>query len=213
MRALAIMVVLSSVAHAAPAGGVDWAQGLVTADGVGLADRHAPNPAVARGTSRRDAEAAAKKQLAVRVAALPVAGGGTVGDKAKGNKAVAARIDSAIDAALTVDAEPETDGSWRVTLGVPIEAVRQAIGGVRAVAAGQQDSGPAVVVVDGVIAKPAVGWTVGGVGAATVWVTKAPAWASDAPHVKATSAKKGAIDVGAGMQGPAATLFVIMTSS
>ncbi len=47
---------------------VDWAKGLVTANGVGIADRHAPNPAVARGTSRRGAEDAARKKLADEVA-------------------------------------------------------------------------------------------------------------------------------------------------
>src|SRR5690349_4314239 len=32
---------------------VDWAAGRITAGGTGLADRHAPSPAVAPGTSRR----------------------------------------------------------------------------------------------------------------------------------------------------------------
>jgi hypothetical protein len=38
-----------------------------------------------------------------------------------------------------------------------------------------------VIVVDGVTAKPAVG----ALAAATLWVTDVPAWAKDAPHVKA----------------------------
>src|SRR5690606_27848417 len=124
-------------------------------------------------------------------------GGGRVGDKAKQDKAIAERVERAVARALTVAADPETDGAWRVTLGVPIEAVRQALAGPREVAAGASDAGPAVVVVEGVkAAKPAVGWTVAGHAAPTLWLpaTALPAWAKDAPRVQATSAKAGAID-------------------
>ena len=139
-----------------------------------------------------------------RSRSFPLAAGGTVA----GQPAAKDGIARAIDAAMTIDAEPETDGSWRVTLAVPIEAVRQAIAGPRALDP-KGDTGPAVVVVDGVKAKPAVGWTVGGIAAATVWVDKAPA---GAPHVTAKSAAKGAITIDAGMQGTASTLFVITTA-
>jgi hypothetical protein len=190
---------------------VDWSHGLVLADGIGLADRHAPNPAVARGTSRRDAEAAAKKLLAAKVATLPIAAGGTVAEAARSDQAVAARIARAVEGALVVVADPETDGAWRVTLGVPIEAVRQALGpGARTVSAA--DTGPRIVIVDGSTAKPAVGWTVGGHTAPTLWVATVPAWAKDAPHVAATSAKAGAIAI-AGIDATPATLFVIVTGS
>ena len=70
MRAsLLVVVALGATAHADAK--VDWATGLVTAEGVGIADRHAPSPAVARGTSRRGAEEAAKRALAEKIAALP----------------------------------------------------------------------------------------------------------------------------------------------
>jgi hypothetical protein len=186
---------------------VDWARGLVIADGVGIADRHAPNPAVARGTSRRRAEDAARKVLAAKLDDLPVAAGGKVGDPAK-DKDIKARLESAVAHAITVAADPETDGAWKVTMAVPIEAVRQAITGPRAL--GDGDKGPAVIVVEGVGAKPAVGWKIGGVDAAALWVTAVPAWAKDAPRVKAKSAKAGVIDVG-GIDATAATLFVIVT--
>jgi hypothetical protein len=71
------------------------------------------------------------------------------------------------------------------------------------------DRGPAAVIVDGVTASPAVGWTVGGVAAATLWVKAAPAWAKDAPHVKARGVKAGAIDADATADS-AATVFVIV---
>jgi len=198
--ALVAVVVLSGTAHA----DVDWASGLVTADGVGVADRHAPNPAVARGTSRRGAEDAAKKKLATELAALPVAGGGKLADKARADKAVAERVAAAVDHALTVAAEPETDGAWRVTLAVPIEAVRQAVAGSgpRTLPAGG-DQDPPVMIVEGVAGKPAVG----ALDAATLWVRDVPAWAKDAPHVTGKLAK-GRIE---GIKPAPATLYVIVT--
>jgi hypothetical protein len=186
---------------------IDWARGLVVADAVGVADRHAPNPAVARGTSRRRAEEVARKQLAGKLDELPLAGGGKVADKLK-DKDVKARLDRAVGNAITVAADPETDGAWRVSLAVPIEAVRQAIAGPRVLA--DADRGQPVVVVEAVTAKPAVGWTIGGHAAPALWVTDIPAWAKGAPRVKATAAKAGGIEV-AGIDATAATLFVIIT--
>jgi hypothetical protein len=208
-RSAVVVAVTAGTAAAGPPS-VDWARGLVIADGIGLADRHAPNPAVARGTSRRAAEEAAKKVLAGKVGELPVAGGGTVGEKAKRDAAVKDRLARAVSSAVTLAAEPETDGSWRVTLAVPIEAVRQAIAGPRAIAPGADDAGPEVIVVEGVAGKPAVGWKVAGLDAATLWVDAPPAWSKDAPRVTAKGAKGGAIDV-AGIDATAATLFVIIT--
>jgi hypothetical protein len=208
MRALAI---LAAIAGTASADGikVDWQHGLVTADGVGVADRHAPNPAVARGTSRRVAEDAARRELAAKLGTLPIATGGTVADKTK-DPTVQTRLDRAVAAAIEISAEPETDGAWRVTMAVPIEAIRQAIEGARTLdPAG--DHGPPVVVIDGVTAKPAIGWTVGGKHGAVLWAPEIPAWATAAPHVKATKAEHGAIEI-AGTDAGDATLFVIVTA-
>lgn len=204
-----VALCLTTAAQAAPPN-VDWARGLVTAEGIGLADRHAPSPAVARGTSRRHAEAAARKQLAAKVATLPVASGGTLGEQAKADKAIAARVERAIANAVTVAADPETDGAWRVTLGVPIESLRQAIAGARPLAAGASDDGPPVVVIEvPAAAKPAVGWTVGGTSVPTLWIDTVPAWAP-AARSTAKSAKGGAIEVD-GINASPATLFVITT--
>ena len=193
LLAAAIVASLIATAAAEPPR-VDWARGLVIADAVGVADRHAPNPAVARGTSRRGAEEAARKILAAEVAKLPLAGGGKVGDKAKA-KEVKARLDAAIAAAITLDADPETDGAWHVTMAVPIEAVRLALDGPRTLAA-DGDSGPIVSIVEGMKGKPAVG----ALAAATLWVTELPAWAKDAPKVDAK-----------GLTPAPQTLYVIVT--
>jgi hypothetical protein len=204
--ALALSLVAGGVARA----DVDWAKGLVTGEGVGIADRHAPSAAVALGTSRRGAEDAARKAIAAQLSALPVAAGGKVGDAAN-DAAVAARLARAVDEAIVIDAVPETDGAWRVTMAVPIEAVRQAIAGARKLGA-DGDHGAPVVIVDGAHAKPAVGWTVGGLAGATVFVKEVPAWAKDAPrvHAGAGSAKAGAIASKDLAGATEATLFVIV---
>jgi len=202
----ALFVLLAApVAHA----DVDWAKGLVTARGVGIANRAAPSPAAARGPARRLAEEAAQKQLAAQLPALPLATGGTLADKL-GDATIKAAVDRAVANALTVAAEPETDGSWKVTMAVPIEALRQAVaGGPRAVT--DADAGPAVVIVDDAKAAPAIGYTVGGLAAATVFVEDVPAWAKAAPRIKAKhAAKAGAIDAKPG-KATEATLFVIVT--
>jgi hypothetical protein len=205
---LALLLLLAFGASAHAEVKVDWARGLVIADAVGIADRHAPNPAVARGTSKRGAEQAAQQQLAAKLDDLPLAGGGKVADKAK-DKAVKARLDRAVASAITLAADPETDGAWKVALAVPIEAVRQAIAGPRALGP-DGDKGSTVIVVEGVTAKPAVGWTVAGLEAPTLWVTDVPAWAKNAHRVKAKSVKAGVIEL-AGIDASAATLFVIIT--
>lgn len=187
---------------------VDWAAGWVIAGGTGIADRHAPSPAVALGTSRRGAEDAARRRIADALGALPLAGGGALADRL-GDAALRARIDAAVAAAIAVAAEPETDGSWHVTLAVPLEAIRIALTAPRALPAAG-DRGPPVVVVEGVAARPAIGWTVAGVEAATVWVAAVPAWAKDAPRIAARSARGGAID--APGTRTAATLYVIVSS-
>ncbi|MBA3500737.1 MAG: hypothetical protein H0T65_10205, partial [Deltaproteobacteria bacterium] len=205
LSAAAAFIIATSTAHA----DVDWARGLVTAEGIGVANRAAPTPASARGPARRMAEEAARKKLAGVVGAVPIAEGGTVEAKVKADAAVKAAVEKAVANAIVIAAEPETDGSWKVTMAVPIEALRLAavVGGPRTLAS---DDGAAVMVVEGAGAtKPAVGYKVGGVAAAVVFVKEVPAWAKDAPRVKAKgAAKAGAIDAASG-NATEATLFVI----
>jgi hypothetical protein len=194
--------------EAADAARVDWATGQIIAGGTGIADRHAPSPAVALGTSRRGAVEAANHRNAATHGSLPLAAGGTLASRLT-DGAVRARIDAAVDAAIVLAAEPETDGSWRVTLAVPLEAIRVALDAPRALPAAG-DAGRQVVVVEGVAGKPAIGWTVGGAPAATLWVKDIPEWARGAPRVKARSAARGAIALEA-TPGSAATLYVVVT--
>jgi hypothetical protein len=199
-----VALVLCCAANVARAE-VDWARGLVTATGLGVADRHAPSPAAAREPARRAAVDHAREQLAAQLPGLPLASGGVLKGKL-GDKAVAARVARAVESAITVESTPHTDGSWNVTLAVPIEAVRQAIAGPRVAATADAD--PPIVIVEGVAARPAVGYTIGGIAAPTLWVKDIPAWAKDAPRVKATTSTKGAIALSSKQGGPA-TLFLI----
>ena len=199
-----------------PEAAPDWARGLVLASAVGIADRHAPSPVAARGPARRTAEAAARKQLAAALPALPLAEGGTLAGKLA-DAAVKARVDRAVAAALVVDAEPSTDGSWKVTLAVPIEAIRQALTGPRsgpAFNAGGPASdaeGPEIVVITADRAvPPAVGYKLGKLAAPAVWVKEIPAWARDAPRVAARAGKPGVLEL-AEPKGSESTLFVIVS--
>ncbi|HEX4451861.1 MAG TPA: hypothetical protein VH143_13380, partial [Kofleriaceae bacterium] len=89
------------------------------------------------------------------------------------------------------------------------EAVRQALDGARELAA-TGDAGASVIVVDGAAgAKPAIGYAVGGVHGATIFVAELPAWASGAPHVTASKISAASISVGTSGATPA-TLFVIV---
>jgi hypothetical protein len=205
VKALIALAVMTSAAHADTR--VDWARGLVLADGISVADRHAPSPAVARGTARRVAEDQAKKAIAAELGKLPLASGGKVADRA-GDAQVKARRERAVAAAIAVAAEPQTDGGWNVTMAVPIEAVRQAISGPRPLPP-QGDTGPSVVVVEGAAGRPAIGWKVGGVEAATIWPADVPELAKAAEHVHAKSAKAGAIELDRTI-GTASTLYVIL---
>jgi hypothetical protein len=186
---------------------IDWAAGRVTAGGTGIADRHAPSPAVALGTSRRAADDAARRRIAAKLRALPLATGGTLAEMLT-DRAIKARVDAAVEAAIAIAAEPETDGSWHVTLAVPLEAIRQALAGPR-VLRPAGDTGAPVVVVEGVAARPAIGWTIGGIAAATLWVKDVPAWARDAPRVKATAARSARITIEPAAGTPA-TLYVLV---
>ena len=205
MKLVAALVLSATTAQA----DVDWARGLVTADGIGIADRHAPTPATARGPARRAAEDAAKKAIAAQLGDLPLAAGGTL--KAKlADKAVKSRIDDAVARATAIAATLETDGSWKVTLGLPIEAVRIALDGDPRALGPKGDADPAIVVVEGAKQKPALGVTVNKTSAATLFVREPPAWAADAPRVKAT-AKAGAITLARSLGGPA-TLYVVLVN-
>jgi hypothetical protein len=182
---------------------VDWTRGVAIAHAVAPADRRAPSPAVARSGARRAAEDRGRGMLAATARALPWAAGGTVGDAVdeRGDAGKAA-LERVVARAAVTAADYLTDGSVRVTMALPIEAVRQAIDGAREVAAGAAVDGDAVtaVVVDarGVKVPAAVGLAIGDERGAVVVAHARPSAAvlgSRVLAVKATAVKAGRIAV------------------
>lgn len=116
--------------RASEAGGrvTDWSAGELRARGLGVADRRAPSPATARDAARRRALVDARRQLVAAARALPWAGGGTLGEIAS-----EAALVAAAELAQVRSSEPLVDGSWRVELALPLEALRQAVTGARPV--------------------------------------------------------------------------------
>ncbi len=174
-----VLVGLAAPAAAAPGPGVtgtagpatvDWSRGLIVVTTVGIADRRAPSPASARAAARRRAEEQAGQALAAALAELPWAG-------ARPAAPPAAWI-SQHRVVLAEELVP--DGSWRLQIGLPIEALRQRRDGVRVVAPGAPADAVAAVVVDARTAKvtPRAGLAleVGGkrVVGPMVWVRTAP---------------------------------------
>ncbi|MBK7534176.1 MAG: hypothetical protein IPI49_02170 [Myxococcales bacterium] len=164
---------------------VDWTAGELRARGLGVADRRAPGPATARAAARRRAVADAQRQLVAAARALPWADGGALGDHLDARALAAAALGAKI-----ADAEPLVDGSWRVELALPLEALRQAVTGPRPVvldgpgvgaaasavasAADDADALPLLIVRAPAAAKPALGIAVQDRGTsrrgATLWV-------------------------------------------
>jgi hypothetical protein len=220
-RALVAVCALTAAAGAAPwtAAGegeaqIDWSAGVVRAKGVGPADRHAPSPTVARVASRRAAEDQARGKLSKAVKAMKLAGGGTVGDAIEKDKDAKARLAAEIERATVVESDLLTDGSSRVTMAVGIEAVRQALSGVRTVSSQEKS---AVWIVEARSAKPAVGWKVEVGGARwegpIIWTHERAdlVGATGALSAKATSATGGVLKVsGPSAPPPAGALVVVV---
>lgn len=123
----------------------DWTAGQLTARGLGVADRRAPSPATAREAARRRAIADATRKLVAAAESLPVAG-----DKGRLAAKLAKEKLAALAAAeaIVLSSELLVDGSWRVEVALPLEALRQAVQGARPLPAkGDASTAPPVVVV------------------------------------------------------------------
>src|SRR5689334_15712276 len=106
---------------------VRWTDARLEAVGAGAADIRAPNADVARVGATRVALEAARARLAKAAADLPVAGGGTVGDRLKADADARARLDAAVARAVDASARYSSDGSVELTVALPLEAVRVAL--------------------------------------------------------------------------------------
>jgi hypothetical protein len=194
----------------------DWSTGQLIAHGFGVADRHAPSPAVAREAAQRRAIADATRELIDAAKALPLANGDPIGKVLS-----EAKLAIAATEATLVSAEPLVDGSWRVELGLPLEALRVAVDGPRQVPRGG-DTGPAVWIIRAPAGmSPTIGIGIGDGKAvrhgATLWAKGSsggiplPAEAlSHAPSMVAKRADGGILRVSRLGEVTDATLFVVV---
>jgi hypothetical protein len=216
--ALILAVTPASADVQQPAGGgeVDWTRGLLIARSIGTADRRAPAPTIARVGARREAEGRAAAALVAAARTLP-APAGTVGDAADADAAVAGALDAAARAALDLATELMPDGSTRIQRGLPVEAIRQALTGPRAIVpawAGAASAGdaPTALVVDArnLDVAPRVGITVTD-GAVTVampaiWVDAQPGDRDARLGGRPRSVQAERLDAGALVVAPGAPL-------
>jgi hypothetical protein len=197
----------------------DWTAGQLTARGLGVADRRAPSPASAREAARRRAIADATRKLVAAAEALPVAG-----DKAR----LAAKLPKeqlaalAAAEAIVLSSELLVDGSWRVEVALPLEALRQAMQGARPVPVkGDAAAAPAVVVVRAPAGTaPALGVAISdgktALAPAILWTAATAEGAPLSERVLAQAPALTASKDGAGLRVPKlagasdATLFVVV---
>jgi len=196
------------VAEVAPGVTVDWTRAIVTARGVGPADRNAPSPAVARVGARRAAISGARARLLAAVGSLPAVGGslGTVAD--------ATRLATEVEAAPVVDEQLGTDGSVRVTIAVGTEALRLAITGPRPAPA--DEAAPETWIVDArdqPSTVPVIGLALAhGVDRAAFairYATTIPS-APGATSVRATAARAGQLDLDGALPPAGAAVVVVV---
>jgi hypothetical protein len=185
---------------------VDWSAGQLLATGAAVADPRAPNPDVARVSAERAARERALEELGRAARKLELAGGGSVGERARGDAAVEQRLAGALERARTLEASYGSDGSTRVVVALPLEAVRLAV--APAAAPNAPPGGPTAIVVDARAhkARPVLGVSLhaGATKAAplpTVWYADVEAAAADPRagarllRTEAKSVKGGVIEV------------------
>ncbi|MEZ4360166.1 MAG: hypothetical protein R3B48_08295 [Kofleriaceae bacterium] len=195
---------------------VDWSAGLLLASGLGVADRHAPSPEVARPAARERAIAEATRALIAAARLLPVAGGRPLGELV--DEPALAR---AAASASILSADPLVDGSWRVQLGLPLERLRQAAQGARA-APDEGDRGiPLLVVRAPATVTPQLGLAIGDQATrwrgATLWAKGDPAGVplsaaalGKAPSVKVEEVDADGLRISKVRGVSDATLFVVV---
>jgi hypothetical protein len=156
-------------------------------------------------SSQRQAVERAVVTLAAAVRALPLAGGGTVGEVAAADPVAEARLLAVLAGARVLVADYASDGGTHVTVALPLEAVRGALAPPAAPEAAAQ--APTAILVDArkTRLRPVLGvrLVAGATQAAlpTVWSADPGAAAADArlgPRVvktEATEVGKGAVSV------------------
>lgn len=185
---------------------IDWSTGVMVAKGVGLADRRAPAPDVARAAARSRGVAQARSRLRAGLLLVPWAN-----SKTSAEQLTAAQLETLVEAATVVRAQPQTDGGWHIELQLPIEVVRQAVQGNRKRAGDGDDTDTPEIALDArkLRVVPAVGLRVndGGttVACAMRWVNRWPG-----ASVKVSGVTAGQLELSKPVGIKPATLCVII---
>lgn len=125
--AMCLVILSAASVLAAPAGGVDWDQAVIRAEGAGVAPATAYNSVQARLMARRAAIVDAYRQLAEQIKGVNVDATTTVQNMMMTNDAVTTKVSALVQGARIVDEKVLPEGGYSVTLQVPVFGVSNSI--------------------------------------------------------------------------------------
>ena len=125
--AMCLVILSAASVLAAPAGGVDWDQAVIRAEGAGVAPATAYNSVQARLMARRAAIVDAYRQLAEQIKGVNVDATTTVQNMMMTNDTVTTKVSALVQGARIVDDKVLPEGGYSVTLQVPVFGVSNSI--------------------------------------------------------------------------------------
>ena len=125
--AMCLVILSAASVLAAPAGGVDWDQAVIRAEGAGVAPATAYNSVQARLMARRAAIVDAYRQLAEQIKGVNVDATTTVQNMMMTNDTVTTKVSALVQGARIVDEKVLPEGGYSVTLQVPVFGVSNSI--------------------------------------------------------------------------------------
>ncbi len=125
--AMCLVVLSAASVLAAPAGGIDWDQAVIRAEGSGVAPTTAYNSVQARLMARRAAIVDAYRQLAEQIKGVNVDATTTVQNMMMTNDTVTTKVSALVQGARIVDEKVLPEGGYSVTLQVPVFGVSNSI--------------------------------------------------------------------------------------
>ena len=125
--AMCLVILSAASVLAAPAGGIDWDQAVIRAEGAGVAPATAYNSVQARLMARRAAIVDAYRQLAEQIKGVNVDATTTVQNMMMTNDTVTTKVSALVQGARIVDEKVLPEGGYSVTLQVPVFGVSNSI--------------------------------------------------------------------------------------
>lgn len=125
--AMCLVILSAASVLAASAGGVDWDQAVIRAEGAGVAPATAYNSVQARLMARRAAIVDAYRQLAEQIKGVNVDATTTVQNMMMTNDTVTTKVSALVQGARIVDEKVLPEGGYSVTLQVPVFGVSNSI--------------------------------------------------------------------------------------